>query len=304
MKKQSIRVTLLFIISVFFIVSCGESEEPEKFGPYFWKVQKDGKTSYFLGTFHIANTLEHLQCSDKIRSHLESSNLLFTEVDINSEEQKEFNKQMKEKDKTLTQSEDGHEFKSLNEQSQIFFRSRAMSENLTYIGYAGIVGILCQTQAKVKSGAGAVSIDAQFRAISQSKNIPVKYLDEGMDVNQVAENISTSNLSLINAKFVNAAVSSFETCISDYEKMIKLYRDGAIDINIVNIGFSSEQKRVLLKDRNDQWVAKFKEAYGSGKYDQIFLAGGTAHFIADFNVIDMLKKDGFSINRMNADCEY
>ncbi len=304
MKKQSMRVILLFIMSVFFIVSCGQSEDTAKFGPYFWKVQKGGKTSYFLGTFHIANTLEHLQCSDKIRSNLEGSDLLFTEVDINSEEQKEFNRQMQKRNKELTQSEDGHEFKSLNQQSQIFFRSRAVPEDLTYIGYAGVVGALCQSQAKVKSGAGAVSIDAQFSAISQANNIPVKYLDEGMDVNQVTESLSIGDPSVINAKIVNAAVSNFETCISDYEKAIKLYRDGMIDISLLNLSFDVEQKKVLLRDRNEQWVAKFKEAHGSSTYDQIFLAGGTAHFIADFNVIDMLKKDGFSIVRMNSDCEY
>ena len=303
MKLQPIKI-ILFVISFFFVISCGKSNEP---GPYFWRVQKAGKTSYFLGTFHIANTLEHLQCSDKIRNHLESSDLLFTEVDIHSEEQKEFNKEIEEKNKKLIQSEDGREFKSLNKDSQIFFRSRAVPENLTYIGYAGIVSALCQNQAKVKSGAGAVSLDAQFSAISQANNIPVKYLDEGMDVKAVAESLSIStsdDLSGVNAAFVDTTVAGFESCIAQYEKMIISYRGGALNVNLLNAGFDSEQKKVLLKDRNEEWVAKFKKAHRDSDYDQIFLAGGTAHFIADFNVIDMLKKDGFSISRMNADCDY
>ena len=49
------------------------------------------------------------------------------------------------------------------------------------------------------------------------------------------------------------------------------------------------KKKIVLKDRNEKWVDGFKEAYESDQYQQIFLAGGTAHFIAAFNVLDMFK---------------
>ena len=58
--KQIFAKMILFITSTLFMGSCGLSNESP--GPFFWKVQKERKTSYFLGTFHVANTLEHLQC--------------------------------------------------------------------------------------------------------------------------------------------------------------------------------------------------------------------------------------------------
>ena len=291
----------LFIGSFFFIISCGKSSKP---GPYFWQVQKDGRVSYFLGTYHVGVTLENLQCSEQIKMYLKQSDFLFTEVaDSNSKSDQKFNRILQEYKRTVMSSkENGQEFQSLNTDSQIFFRSRNISENLSYIGYIIVLDNLCRDQAFYATGAGTVSLDAQFKAISQSENMQVGYLDANEDTDAVAEayiGIRYSHWENVNNEDVNEAVSGFESCIFNTVNRINKYIEG--DLTIFN---SKEYDRVLLRDRNVQWVAKFKEVHGSGRYDQIFLAGGTAHFIANFNVLDMLRKDGFSISRMNSDCEY
>lgn len=310
MKQQFIKIAL-FTTSAFFMISCGgwvglltELSGPYLLnsGPYFWKVQKDGKTSYFLGTYHIANTLENLQCSDKIKSHLENSDLLFVESDIHSAEQQDLNERLKEYREKAMLSEGGHEFKSLNEESQIFFRSRSIQEDLSYTGYTNVVYNLCRNQVKVRSGAGAISLDSQLKAISQANNIPVAYLDEGEDTDKISEVlIDILYVSDADSESVNKAVADFEFCISRSIESFTSYRKGVLN---KNTPWNDEQKKVLLKDRNEKWVIKFKEAHGSGNYNQIFLAGGTAHFISDFNVLDMLEKEGFSISRMEAHCGY
>ena len=293
---------ILFIVSFFFIVSCGKSG---KSGPYFWKVQKNGKTSYFLGTRHIGVALEDLQCSKQINTYLKQSDFLFTEVgNSDSESYEEFNQILKEHKKTVTLSKkNGQEFQSLNKNSQIFFRSRGVPEDFSYIGYMIVLDDLCTDQAIHAVGAGYISLDAQFKAISQSENIPIEYLDADENTDAVAKayiGIKYDHWKNTDSEDVNETVFDFELCISGVIQHINKYVEGDLEIG----KSKKEYDKALLKDRNDQWVAKFKEAYGSGKYDQIFLAGGTAHFIADFNVIDMLKQDGFSISRMNAACEY
>ena len=292
------------------MISCGKSLESliKPFGPYFWKVQKDGKTSYFLGTYHIANTLEDLQCSDKIKNHLENSNLLFVEVDLYSNKEQELYERINEYRKKVILSEDGHDFKSLNEESQIFFRSRQTQENLTYTGYIYVVDALCRNQVKVRSGAGAISLDSQLKAISQANNIPIAYLDEGEDNNKIFEVIVNARYVLdADSEFVNKAVSDFESCISKSIERFTSYRKGTLNIGITRgekDHANAKMDKVLLKDRNERWLTKFKEAHKSGNYNQIFLAGGLAHFIADFNVLDMLEKEGFSISRMGTHCGY
>ena len=98
---------------------------------------------------------------------------------------------------------------------------------------------------------------------------------------------------------VNKSVLYFENCISWFTNFLNQYKNG--ELTLTN-EFTYEQDKVILKDRNKQWFIKFKNAHG--KYNEIFLASGTAHFIGNFNLLDMLKADGFSISRMNASCEY
>ena len=106
----------------------------------------------------------------------------------------------------------------------MFLRARAQPENLNYAAYAKIISRLCMNQVISKSGAGAISLDAQFRAISLENNIPVKFLDEGVDLNKVAEN-TKPNVNT-NAEFVNKAVSNFDSCVSGILTFINSYRKG------------------------------------------------------------------------------
>ena len=296
------KLKIYFIYFVFlFVTSCGDLDKP---GPYFWKVQKDGKTSYFLGTYHVGVTLEDLQCSNQIESHLKQSDFLFTEVaDFNSQSDQKFNEMLRTYRVTVMLSKkNGKEFQSLNTDSQIFFRSRNIQENLSYTGYLIVLSNLCRDQALYATNAGAVSLDAQFKAISQSKNIQIEYLDANANTDAVAEayiGIRYSQLENVSSKDVNEAVSTFESCVSGIVDHISEYIAG--NLQVVS---DKEFDKVLLKDRNEIWVEKFKKAQESDNYDQIFLAGGAAHFIGNYNVLDMLKKDGFSINRMNSNCNY
>ena len=284
-------------------VSCKQSETKDPYlvetkGPYFWKVEKNGKTSYFLGTFHKGVALEELQCSQKIKTHLKSSDYLFTEAGMNSQEQEELNELQREQLRDILLSENNQDFQSLNNDSKIFFSSRGISEGLSYLGYIYTLNILCLEQA---IGSGSISIDLQVKAIAELNNIPIEYLDEGMNTEAVSESLldiyTFTNNEVANNNLVNQEVLNFENCMLSYTQFLDQYKAGNIAIN----SFSDETiDTVLLKDRNEKWLVKFKEAHT--QHNQIFLASGTAHFIGNFNLLDMLKKDGFSISRMNASC--
>ena len=287
----------LFPVIILIVVSCTQNETT---GPYFWKVEKDGKTAYFLGTLHKGVALEELQCSQKINTHLKSSDYLFTEADINSQEQEDLNEANKEKLRNILLSENNQDFQSLSDDSKIFFSSRGVSEGFSYLGYIYIINTLCTEQA---IGSGSISIDLQVKAIAQLNSIPTEYLDEGMNTEAVSDsllNIHTyTNNEEVSNNLVNNKVLNFEDCILSYTNFLNQYKAGNMSVN----SFSDDSiDTVLLKDRNEKWFVKFKNAHA--QYNQIFLASGTAHFIGNFNLLDMLKADGFSISRMNTSCEY
>ena len=47
------------------------------------------------------------------------------------------------------------------------------------------------------------------------------------------------------------------------------------------------------------WFQKITEAFESHEYENIFVAGGVAHLIGPFNVLDMLEEEGFTIKRLS-----
>ena len=283
-------------------MSCGnERQETELLdfsqpqGPYFWKAEKDGKTSYFLGTFHHGVSLEELQCSQKIESYLKNSDYFFTEEGINLQEgdtteEGDFNK--------IFLSENNQDFQSLNDNSKIFLSSRGVSEEFSYLGYVYIMENLCRAQA---IGSGSVSIDLQVKAIAKLNNIPIENLDEDIDIKAVSDaQLSTYTYTYTNEaidnNLINRKVLEFEKCILSHIYLLEQYKVGSIEMN----NLSDEFDKIILRDRNKQWFIKFKNAHKT--FDHIFLASGVGHFIGNFNLLDMLKKDGFSISRMNTSC--
>jgi len=297
----------LFFVIIFFTISCGQNKTSNELqppqneikGPYFWKVEKDGKTSYFLGTFHRGIALEELQCSQTIKTHLEDSDLLFTEV-ANSQEQQNLNEVHEEQLRSIFFSEDTYDYQSLSNDSKIFLSSRGVAKDYSYLGYIYIINVLCMEQA---IGGGSSSIDLEVKTIAEVKNIPIKYLDEDMNIEAVNESLLdiytfTDEEVKVSDTLVNKTVLNFDNCISSHTNALNQYKAGNIPFN----SFSDEVDTVLLRDRNIKWFEKFRATHT--QYEQIFLASGVAHFIGNFNLLDMLRGRGFSISRMNTSCEY
>ena len=49
---------------------------------FVWIVEKDGKSSYFLGIIHKGVSLEDLPCSNQILNQIQNSDLIFTETKL------------------------------------------------------------------------------------------------------------------------------------------------------------------------------------------------------------------------------
>ena len=58
-------------------------------------------------------------------------------------------------------------------------------------------------------------------------------------------------------------------------------------------------KHNILRKRNEIWLKKLVSA----SEKNMFVAGGLAHFQGSYNVLDGLKKEGFSVRRFNSECQ-
>ena len=301
----------LLLVTLLFFASCGglDSRSPGgSYGPYFWRAQKAGKTSYLFGTFHYGIALKSLQCSGQIKDTLESSDYFFTEADTDTEEEedlsdKELEKRLqllRSKLKQVVSAEDGREFKSFNKDTQVFFLSRSIPENLSYYGYMLMLSELCVNQAVFKMDAGAISIDLELKGLARVNDIPTEYLDEGVDMREVTSALYfDDSIGKVDKKDVEQGVSDFDACVAQFIQLADMYKEGNMSLPEEEGG---EQQDIVFKNRNALWVKKFKKS--RARRDQVFLAGGAAHFIGPDNVLDMLKEDGFTIERMTSSCGF
>lgn len=302
-KKQFILNILVipFVLSSFILfISCGSNAtktqtdntaspsktkiDKEQGQPYyFWKVEKQGKTSYWLGTVHIGISLFDLPCSYTIIDKLKNSDLCFTENAHNNN----INDQDLE---SLFFTSNNEDFNQLDSDSQLFIARNNISKKLNHFGYVSLVNLMC-----IKEALGPLAIhktmDKQVEEMAHSQGIPIKALDT-LDTMTSATDSFTKEDTI-------KKIRGYSQCIATKEDRINKYKTGKIPLDEK---ISTQFAEQTLKDRNEKWMTKFLSAYNN--YNNIFVAVGLGHFIWPFNLIDMLKKEGFTVEQMSCSNNY
>ena len=285
MSKRYYHLRFFFYILLMsaLIISCSKSEDTTEKGgrPYFWKVEKEGKVSYLLGTIHIGISLDELLCSDEITEQLEKSDLVFTEwvEDTTSAG--------KDTEAELLLSDNGEDFAQLSQESQKFLTARGISSDLNYFGLKVVLELMCIKEA-IGSLALYTQMDDQVEEKALAKNIPLKSLDKPDSLNTLLES------GVVTSQDIENQIDMYHSCLSSVLLYFNEYKAGTLP---VRKNENNEFNRVLLKDRNESWLTVFRSAHS--EYERIFVAAGLAHFIGPFNFVDMLKSEGFSVERVS-----
>ena len=154
--------------------------------PYFWKIEKDGKTSYVLGVIHITVSLNELPCASYIESRLKNSDLLFSEfssawVNILKEKKpieadSELNYLYTQNGFELMYDEDGSDFLQLSQSTQSFFREKGVNTKLSHAGFIVASSALCFAKAYGHSIIQK-SIEKGLIEAAKSSDVSIKPLD-------------------------------------------------------------------------------------------------------------------------------
>ena len=311
--RTSYSFHLFSILSVWFLYSSQAIAEKEARieSPYFWKVEKDGKTSYLLGTLHESvfikasgetaplpalishkhkhYSIDNLPCSNEIQYHLENSDLLFVENDSFTEKSKEVATIRKQR----MLSKDGGDFQALSTRSQEFFKSAGIHDRWNLYGYVTILYQLCDYGfADLDMGfRNFAALDIQITRVAHFKGIPVQELD---DFDMMYEPIKRKrerhadelNRNLISDERYKRYISRLDEKIENfYNACPTQWHIDMMESYISGKGVEGAQKfleglklQELLKlsSRNLTWLDRFEAAHQN--YDRIFLIGGLAHF--------------------------
>ena len=326
--KTSVLKIISGTVFLFVLASCSAGPK----GPWFWKVEKDGKTLNILGTFHIGVAFEELQCFKEISNSLDNSTLLFIEHDVSPES--EFMQQLAKASNEIEIDTTGQSFQSLSEESRQFLKEKIESniETLSYVSISFILGQVCLSShsdllKELKPTLSSLSgekLDIQIQNRAQSKGI----VQDSLDDPGYLPNLARSNAKKISAEEIEEMIRNYDTncsretikesienTINFLNAGIEKYKSGE-DINIQKDIENFKKQGVadtlikeyeknlnqnLLKKRNEVWIKKLLSSHE--KYQNIFVAAGLAHFTENFNVLDMLKKEGFSVKRLSAACK-
>ena len=271
-----------FFLTALLIVSCAviEPEQQKPGNPYFWKVEKAGNVSYLLGTMHIAVSLYHLPCSDTIVEKLENSDLVFVEV------LPENTKEKSTQNALSLLSPNDEDFRQLSPDDQLFLGRKGINSRLNYLGISTSLELMC-TQEVVGPSALSISMDSEVITVAQSYNIPLKSLDTSDLLAPISTAFTREN--------VEEQIKNYLGCLEHRQAWINSYKEGIMSISPADT--TDEFDTLLFKNRNEKWLVKFKSAYND--YDRIFVAAGALHFIGSFNLVDSLKSEGFSVERVS-----
>ena len=190
------------------------------------------------------------------------------------------------------------DFKQLSLESQKFLEQNKVDKKLSFDILKYVVTLLCLKEAVGEEKAN-VSLDRQVESIATHLNIPLQALDN-LELRKPIRNLTTK-------EHVDGLINSFNLCpdiirtsITSYKKgMPTPYEAKGLAKWIENHYSMTEDDELVLKDRNEKWFTQFKSIHK--KYDHIFIAAGYAHFTEAFNLIDMLRRDGFDTERVS--CE-
>ena len=91
--------------------------------------------------------------------------------------------------------------------------------------------------------------------------------------------------------------------IVSIDDLYKLRKQRGVHKYSGRFGMYTDDRAVYntLQSRNEVWTKRLISSHT--RYNNIFVMGGFFHFTDNFNVLDMLKKEGYSVKRMGADCE-
>lgn len=273
----------LYFFLLFWLTSCGALFTFSTHKPYFWKAEKEGKTSHLLGTMHYGISLNELPCSNAIINQLKESDLVLTELGDTRDKKKQ-----KERVEALYLSHNSTDFNQLSPESQSFLTQKGIKSHLSFLAISLLLDQACMEDAVGKESA-SVSMDEQVETIAQSQNIPLQALDT-TELRRPMKNLFTKEK-------IEQQIDTFFLCPIAVQRSIALYKRGYLEPDSHLIDTTTDFNRWALKHRNESWFVQLKSAHET--YDQIFVAAGKLHFTGAFNLIDMLQQEGFHIERVS-----
>ena len=243
--------------------------------------------SYVFGTFHIL-CKDDIQFSANMQAALKASQQVYFEIDLDDPKNTLGGMFfMNMKDKTLSDLYTVEELQKVKK-----FYKDSLKMNLSYFNKMKpmmLAALLYPRMMPCKTPSG-VEIELMTIAKKEKKEIL------GFETIEFQSSIFDSIPYSVQAKDLLKSIDSMDKYKLYFNKMVQTYKNQQTDslVAIVNdkTFTDGENNDALLKNRNVNWVKQLKTILPK---TNIFMAVGAAHLFGKDGLIDLLRKDGFTV---------
>lgn len=243
--------------------------------------------SYVFGTFHIL-CKDDIQFSANMQAALKASQQVYFEMDLDDPKNTLGGMFfMNMKDKTLSDLYTVEELQKVKK-----FYKDSLKMNLSFFNKMKpvmLAALLYPRMMPCKTPSG-VEIELMTIAKKEKKEIL------GFETIEFQSSIFDSIPYSVQAKDLLKSIDSMDKYKLYFNKMVQTYKNQQTDslVAIVNdkTFTDGENNDALLKNRNVNWVKQLKTILPK---TNIFMAVGAAHLFGKDGLIDLLRKDGFTV---------
>ena len=254
-----------------------------------WQITGPGITapSYLYGTIHLMCP-QDIIVSTELRAKFYSTKQLFLELDMDdpSVMAKTMMQMNMKNDTTLKQLLSSQQYDSV---ASAFKKITGMPvemmqtmkpELLETLIYPSLLGC-----------AGAEAWEQKFMQLAKANNMKVNGLEQVEDQLKIFDEIPYTT----QAKEFAETILNIDSVKKSFIGMLELYKQK--DLDALNKMMNdenelSEYSDLLLKNRNEKWIPEIIE---QAKSEPTFFAVGAAHLGNDLGVINLLRKQGYTL---------
>lgn len=281
--KKIFHSIIVVLVAFFGVKTPAQSTSLKLENSLLWEVSGNGlqKPSYLYGTIHMICSKDYF-LSEKAKNAFNKSDKLYLEINFTDPNEMTQMQQLAMGKEPLSKKLSPDELSRLD---SILKKSTGMT--VQQVDSFSLITVLSLISMKTFGCPDLKFYEMEFSDLAKKRSMPITGLETVKSQFDILENAYTNEEML---KLLEESTSEETTqLVSEYKKE----NIGAIYKYSTDSRFTSEKtKKQILDDRNLNWIKQMPELI---KQNGVFFAVGAAHLGGEYGVINLLRKEGYSV---------
>lgn len=273
---------------------------------FLWKVQKDNKIVYLLGSIHVGD-VNLYPLRDEINDAFDQSEVLVTEIDLSKEYGEELEDELVKliyyTDKTLLKD---HVSPATYAKIAKFANEVELDMDEVDVMQVWFINYLISTYYNSYGSQldAFYGIDLHFTFKAYNKGIANWELESVMDQYKMLQGFSPALQEEMLVAELNAFYNDDEgnEDVFTEKELMQMWKDG----NIAQLeqlvhetkSFSQEYYNGLVKNRNIGMVKKIEQYLNSDNEKVFFVIAGALHMVGPDGIVTLLEQQGYTVEKL------